>query len=68
MVEIPLSDHSKKEIPIIIHREFHDEQNMKRIHTSQAYKQVHNVRVVKTQEVEKETKIPYRVPLDRVQP
>ena len=54
-----------QENPILVHREFHDETNMRRIQTTQAYKTVNNVRVGKTQEVEKESKIPLRVPIDR---
>ena len=52
LVEIPLTGDSSKasaDMPIIVHREFHDETNMKRISTSQAFRQVHNVRVKKTQ-------------------
>ena len=48
-----------------MHREYHDEQNMKRIHNTAAYKVVNNVRVGKAQEFERESKVPYRVPLDR---
>jgi hypothetical protein len=38
---------------------------MRRLQTTTAYKTVNNVRVGKTNETEKETKIPLRVPLDR---